>query len=89
MDEALRKLNAATLPSGLDALDDRVLLALSVRKAETAATRRVMAVAALFSLGGGMVAGSVFVPSAVAASPLTPLIPASPLAPSAILDARR
>ncbi|UKK84840.1 hypothetical protein L7H23_01675 [Sphingopyxis sp. BSN-002] len=88
MDVELRKLNAAALPSALDALDDRVLVALSVRKAEAAATRRLMAVAALFSLGGGMVAGSVFVPSAVAASPLTPLIPASPLAPSAILDAR-
>lgn len=88
MDDKFRRLSAAALPSALDALDDRVLLALSVRKAEVAATRRLMAVAALFSLGGGMVAGSMFVPSAVAASPLTPLIPASPLAPSAILDAR-
>jgi hypothetical protein len=88
MDEEFRKLNAAALPPALDALDDRVLVALSARKAETAATRRMMAVAALFSLGGGMVAGGIFMPSAVSASPLTPLIPASPLAPSAILDAR-
>jgi len=88
MDEEFRKLNAAALPSGFDALDDRVLVALSLRKAETAAMRRLMAVAALFSLGGGMVAGSIFVPSAVAASPLTPLVPAGPLAPSSILDAR-
>jgi hypothetical protein len=88
MDTELRKLNASALPSALDALDDRVLVALSARKAEAAATRRLMVVAALFSLSGGMVAGSMFVPSAVAASPLTPLIPASPLAPSAILDAR-
>lgn len=88
MDDELRKLNAAALPSALDALDDHVLAALAVRKAEAAATRRLMAVAALFSLSGGVVAGSVFAPAAVAASPLTPLIPASPLAPSTILDAR-
>lgn len=86
MDDEFRKLNATALPSTLDALDDRVFAALAVRKAETAATRRLMAVAALFSLGGGMVAGSVFVPDAIAASPLTPLIPASPLAPSTLLD---
>ena len=88
MDDEFRKLHAAAMPSALDALDDRVLAALAVRKREAAATRRLMAVAALFSLGGGMVAGSLFVPSAVAASPLTPLIPASPLAPSTLLEVR-
>lgn len=88
MDDVFRKLNAAALPPALDALDDRVLAALVVRKAENAATRRLMMVAALFSLGGGMVAGSLFAPHAVAASPLTPLISASPLAPSTLLDAR-
>lgn len=88
MDEEFRKLNAALLPSALDGLDDRVLVALSARKAEAAAMRRLMAVAAFFSLGGGIVAGSIVVPSAVAASPLTPLIPAGPLAPSILLDAR-
>ncbi|KTE39764.1 MULTISPECIES: hypothetical protein [unclassified Sphingopyxis] len=88
MDDAFRKLNTAALPPALDALDDRVLAALVARKAEIAATRRLMMVAALFSLGGGMVAGSAFAPQAVAASPLTPLISASPLAPSTLLDAR-
>jgi hypothetical protein len=88
MDEEFRKLHAAALPSTLDALDERVLAALAVRKSEASAARRMMMVAALFSLGGGMVAGSVFVPDAVAASPLTPLIPDSPLAPSTLLDAR-
>ena len=88
MDEEFRKLNRAALPPALETLDDRVLAALAVRKAEAAATRRLMMVAALFSLGGGMVAGSLFVPSAVAASPLTPLIPASPLAPSTLLEVR-
>ena len=88
MDAEFRKLNRAGLPPALETLDDRVLAAFAVRKAEAAATRRLMAVAALFSLGGGMVAGSLFVPSAVAASPLTPLIPASPLAPSTLLEVR-
>jgi hypothetical protein len=88
MDEEFRKLKAAALPSTLDALDERVLADLAARTSEASATRRMMMVAALFSLGGGMVAGSVFVPRAVAASPLTPLIPESPLAPSTLLDAR-
>lgn len=88
MEDEFRKLNAAAIPPALDALDDRVLTALARRKSEAAATRRLMAVAAFFSLGGGMLAGSLFVPAAVAASPLTPLIPASPLAPSTLLDGR-
>lgn len=88
MDEEFRKLKTAALPSALDALDDRVFLAIAARKVEATATRRLMAVAAFLSLGGGMVAGSAFVPNASAASPLTPLIPASPLAPSSLLDMR-
>lgn len=88
MDEEFRKLKTAALPLSLDALDDRVFIALSARKVEATATRRLTAVAALISLGGGIVAGSAFVPNASAASPLTPLIPASPLAPSTLLDMR-
>src|SRR3546814_8072364 len=75
MDEECLKLSVAALPPARETLDDRILAGLVVRKAEAAATRRLMAVAALFSLGGGIVAGSAFVPSAIAASPLTPLIP--------------
>lgn len=86
MDAEFRKLNGAPLPPALETLDERVLAAFAVRKAEVAATRRLMAVAALVSLGGGVVAGSAFVPDAIAASPLTPLIPASPLTPSTLLD---
>lgn len=88
MDDELRILNAADMPAALDALDDRVLGALAARRREAAAMRRTMAFAAFVSLGGGVVAGSVFVPPAVAASPLTPLVPASPLAPSMLLDSR-
>lgn len=88
MDDELRILNAAEMPAALDALDARVLHALAVRRREAAAMRRTMALAALVSLGGGVVAGSAFVPVAVAASPLTPLVPASPLAPSTLLGSR-
>lgn len=79
MDDELRILNAAEMPAGLDALDDRVLYLLAARRREAAAMRRTIALAAFISLGGGVIAGSAFAPSAVAASPLTPLVPASPL----------
>lgn len=82
MDDELRILNAAVMPPALDALDARVLTALAARRREAVALRRTMLVAALVSLGGGVAAGSVFVPDAVAASPLTPL------APSTLLDGR-
>jgi hypothetical protein len=88
MDDELRILNAADMPADLDALDARVLNALRLRRREAVAMRRTMAFAALVSLGGGVIAGSAFVPAAVAASPLTPLVPASPLAPSTLLDSR-
>ncbi|WP_137752755.1 hypothetical protein [Sphingopyxis sp. L1A2A] len=87
MDE-LRILNEAKVPSALDTLDERVLVALSARLREASAMRRMMALAAFVSLGGGFFVGSAIVPPAVAASPITPLIPASPLAPSTLLDSR-
>lgn len=79
MDDELHILNAADLPAALDALDDRVLHLLAARRREAAAMRRTIALAAFISLGGGVIAGSAVAPSAVAASPLTPLVPASPL----------
>ncbi|WP_447931097.1 hypothetical protein [Sphingopyxis fribergensis] len=79
MDDELRILNAAAMPAALDALDDRVLNLLAARQREAAAMRRTIALAAFISLGGGVVAGTLFVPPAVAASPLTPLVPAGPL----------
>lgn len=87
MDE-LRILNEAKLPGALDTLDESILVALSGRLREASATRRMMALAAFVSLGGGFMVGSAIVQPAVAASPISPLIPASPLAPSALLDSR-
>ncbi|GEM_PF-651935 len=85
MDEELRILKAGDLPAALDALDDRIIGALAVRRQEAAATRRLMAFAAFVSLGGGIVAGSAVSQPAMA-SPLSPLAPASALAPSVLLD---
>ena len=87
MDE-LRILNEAKVPGALDMLDDRILAALSSRQREASAMQRMLALAAFVSLGGGFVVGIAAVPPAVAASPITPLIPPSPLAPVTIVGAR-
>ena len=87
MDE-LRILNEAKMPVALDTLDERILAALPGRLREASAMRRIMALAAFVSLGGGFFVGSAAIHPAVAASPISPLIPASPLAPSTLLDAR-
>ena len=88
MDEELRILNRIALPPALDSLDDRVLGALPARRRETAALGRLMALAAVASLGGGVIAGSAFPDPAVAASPISPFGPASALAPSTLLDVK-
>jgi hypothetical protein len=88
MDDELRILNRIDTPAALDALDDHILAALAVRRAEARANRRLMALVALFSLGTGVIAGSAFPQPAVAASPLNPFGPASALAPSTLLETR-
>src|SRR3546814_12270321 len=80
MDEELRILNRIDLPAALAALDDRILGALAIRRREAVATRRLMALAAFVSLGGGIFAGSGISQPAVAASPLTPFGPPRALA---------
>ena len=86
MDEELRILKRVDLPAALDALDDRVMGALRIRRREAVAMRRLMALAAFVSLGGGVFAGSAISQPAVAASPLTPFGPPSALVPSTLLD---
>ena len=78
MHDRFRKLGSAAVPSALESLDDRVLAGLARRKSEMAANRRLMAIAGVFSLTGGIVAGT-FAPVSATASTLTPLAPASPL----------
>lgn len=86
MDSELRILDRIDLPAGLEELDDRVMGALSARRHEAAAMRRMMALAAFVSLGGGIVAGSAISKPAAAASPLSPFVSAGALAPSTLLD---
>ena len=86
--DTLRRLHEAEVPSTLLAIDDRVMDSLAQRSAEMAGNRQLMTAAAVFSLIGGVVAGSAFNPAPVAASDLTPLAPASALAPSTLLDPR-
>ncbi|MBB5707794.1 hypothetical protein [Sphingopyxis panaciterrulae] len=88
MDDELRILSRVDIPTALSALDDRIIHALGVRRREAAAMRRVMALSAFISLGGGFIAGSAVSQPAVAAGPLSPLGAASVLAPSTLLDAQ-
>jgi len=88
MDKELRILNRIDLPAALDALDDRIMGALAIRRREAVAMRRLMALAAFVSLGGGVFAGSAISQPAVAASPLTPFGPPSAVVPSTLLDAQ-
>src|SRR3546814_2117812 len=77
MDKELGILNRIDLPAALDALDDRIMGALAIRRREAVAMRRLMALAAFVSLGGGIVAGSAVPQPAVAASPFAPFGPPS------------
>src|SRR3546814_19846911 len=82
MDKELGILNRIDLPAALDALDDRIMGALAIRRREAVAMRRLMALADFVSLGGGIVAGRAVPPPEGAASPFAPYGPPSTLAPS-------
>ena len=88
MDEELRILNRIDVPAALDALDDRIMGALAIRQREAVAMRRMMALAAFISLGGGIVAGSAISQPAVAANRLAPFGLSNALAPSTLLEVR-
>lgn len=86
MDNELKMLRLSDLPPELAALDDHILADLAVRRGETKAMRRMMVFAAFISLGGGVVAGAALPGPAEAASPLTPLLPYSPLTQVGMMD---
>ena len=88
MDDLLPRLRLVPIPDALGSLDDAVLRALAIRRREQAAGPRLLAVAAMLSLGGGVAAGSVASAPAVAAKPLSPFASNSVLAPSTLLDPR-
>ncbi len=87
MDEQLRNLRTVEWFPALDALDDRIMLALASRQREAFAMRRLMLLAAFVSLGGGIAASSLLSSPPAAAARLTPFGPVSPLA-SAVMPGR-
>lgn len=88
MDDFLKQLRRAPPAGLLDSLDDSVMAVLSVRRREASGTHRLMALAALISLGWGAIAGVTTREPDIAARPLSPFAPSTVLAPSALLDAR-
>ncbi|NBW77237.1 hypothetical protein [Novosphingobium sp. TH158] len=88
MEDLLKQLRRAP-PSGLlEGFDDRVMATLAVRKREVSGAQRLMALAAMVSLGGGAFAGMAMGEPVQAARPLSPFAPMTALAPSALLDPR-
>src|SRR3546814_8191832 len=81
MDDELRILSRVDIPTALSALDDRIIHALGVRRHEAAAMRRVMALSAFISLGGGIIAGTPVSQRGVPAARPSRLVRASVLAP--------
>lgn len=88
MDDLLKQLRRAP-PSGLlEGIDDRVMATLTMRHREASGAQRLMALAAMVSLGGGAFAGMTMGEPAQAARPLSPFAPVTALAPSVLLDPR-
>ena len=87
MDYLLLRMRHQPVPDALGTIDDAVLSAFVAQRAEQATAPRLMAFAAMFALGTGLVAGSVTSAPAVAA-PLSLFASDSVLAPSTLLDPR-
>lgn len=79
MDDELKILQADVWHAELAELDDRILDAVAERQRESVATRKMMIFAAFISLGSGILAGGAMPVAAVAAAPISPLMPNSPL----------
>lgn len=88
MDTELELLKFGALPPELTDLDDRILDAVIAHRRESAAMKRMMAFAAVVSLGCGVVAGGAMPHPAVAAAPLSPLVPHSPLTQVGMAEAQ-
>ncbi len=88
MDDFLKQLRHPPPVGLLDGVDDNVLAMLSDRRRETGASYRLMALAAVVSLGWGAFAGVTTRAPIVAARALSPFAPSTALAPSTLLDAR-
>ena len=87
IDDVLAQLRHVPVTGRLDSIDDRVMAMLAERHSDRASMPRLLAVAAVMSLGGGAFAG-VAMSEPVAAASLSPLAPANAIAPSVLLDTR-
>lgn len=87
IDDLLAQLRHEPVPGRLGSIDDRVMAMLAERHRDRASMPRLLALAAVMSLGGGAFAG-VAMSEPVAAASLSPLAPTHALAPSVLLDTR-
>jgi hypothetical protein len=86
MDHDLKILRVTDLPTELAGLDDVIVADALMRRKEAKAMRRMMVFAAFISMGGGVVAGAALPAPAEAASPLTLLVPHTPLTQVGMAD---
>lgn len=87
IDLALAQIGQAPVPVALAAIDGAVLAGLARRKQELESGPRLMGIAA-FALALGLAGGSISGGAPGFARSVSPLAPASALAPSALLDVR-
>lgn len=86
IDQALIRLGALPVPSGLAAIDDAVFAGLARRRREAAASPRLMGLAVALALGVGFAGGGLSSSEPAIARPMSPFAPDNPLAPSTLLD---
>lgn len=89
LDDTLSRLSQLPMPEAMEFIEENVFIALAIRQRDAAASRPLMGVAVIVALGLGVAGGSLLSGPAVAASSLSPLAPASVLAPSSLLDSAR
>ncbi|KTE20517.1 hypothetical protein ATE67_09700 [Sphingopyxis sp. H050] len=87
MDDVLKRLREAPLPTALGQIDDAIIAAWSAEQRERAANSRILWAAALVALGLGFAGGSLSSAPAQAAPSLSPFAMTA-LAPSDLLDPR-
>jgi hypothetical protein len=85
IDQALYRLNALPVPSGLAEIDDAVFAGLARSRREAAASPRLMGIAVAFALVMGFAGGGLSGSEPAVAQPISPFAPDNPLAPSTLL----
>ena len=86
IDQALNRLGALPVPSGLAEIDDAVFAGLARSRREAAASPRLMGFALALALVVGFAGGGLSGGEPAIAQPMSPFAPDNPLAPSTLLD---